>query len=282
VFSLDALVAQLDSEYRALCLAGERRWECQVESVAVRSDPVQLERLLRNLLDNALKHGGNGAIRLSVARDGDDAVVTVADTGPGIRPEDHERVFDEFYRSGAAGLGLGLSIVRRLVDKLGARLDLGWTDPAQRRGARITVRVPAAPLGASMPVMQEPAIDLTGLAVLVLDDDPSILQATETLLRSWGCRVATCADAHELDAAVRQLGEPDVAMIDYQLRDGVLGIDVIARTQREFPAMGTLIVTGESDPARIEQLKDLGFVLPKPLSPDALHRALAGVRSASS
>ena len=282
VFSLDMLLAQLDAEYRALCLAANRRWECQVESVAVCSDPVQLERLLRNLLDNAVKHGGRGAIRLSVAREDGDAVLVVADTGPGIRPEDHDRVFDEFYRSGESGLGLGLSIVQRLVDKLGARLEMGWTDVEQRLGARITVRLPEAPADAPMPVIDEPAVDLAGLAVLVLDDDESILQATETLLRSWGCRVATCSDPGQLPEAVARLSEPEVALIDFQLRDGLLGTNAIAATQAAFPGMSTLIVTGESDPARIEQLKDLGFVLPKPLSPEALQRALAGIRSASS
>ncbi|WP_332813705.1 ATP-binding response regulator [Ramlibacter sp.] len=281
VFSLDALLAQLDAEYRALCLAADRRWECQVESIAVCSDPVQLERLLRNLLDNAVKHGGRGAIRLSVARENGEAVLAVADTGPGIATEERDRVFDEFYRSGDSGLGLGLSIVRRLVDKLGARLDIGWTDEDRRVGACFTIRLPAAPVGAPMPVMDEPDVDLSGLAVLVLDDDPSILQATQTLLRSWGCRVATCSEPAQLPAAVAQLGEPEVALIDYQLRDGVLGVDAIAGTQAAFPGMSTLIITGESDPARIEQLKDLGFLLPKPLSPDALQRALAGVRSAS-
>ncbi len=281
VFSLDTLLAQLDAEYRALCLAADRRWECQVESVTVCSDPVQLERLLRNLLDNALKHGGRGAIRLSMARRNGEAVLTVADTGPGIRPEDRDRVFDEFYRSGESGLGLGLSIVRRVADKLGARLDIGWTDGERRLGARITVRLPSTSAGAPMPVIDEPAVDLAGLAVLVLDDDESILRATETLLRSWGCRVATCSEPGQLQAAVAQLGEPEVALIDFQLRDGLLGTDAIAGTQAAFPGMSTLIVTGESDPARIEQLKDLGFVLPKPLSPEALQRALAGVRSAS-
>lgn len=283
VFSLDTLVAQLDAEYRALCLAQDRRWECRVESVVVRSDPAQLERLLRNLLDNAIKHGGMGAIRLSVARQGHEAVVTVADTGPGIRPEERERVFDEFYRAtgAGAGLGLGLSIVRRLSSMLGARLELDWTDSQRRLGTRVEVHLPAGELGAPIPPVHEPAVDLTGIAVLVLDDDPTIRKATEALLRSWDCRVVACADAGELPQAVRELGSPDVAIIDDQLAGGVLGTDAIAMTQQRFPEMSTLIVTGESEPGRLEALKDLGFVLRKPLAPDALRRALAGIRSAS-
>lgn len=279
-FSLDRLVAQLDTEYRALCLAEDRRWECQLEPMSVRSDPVQTERLLRNLLDNALKHGGRGAVRLSVAREGEHAVVTVADTGPGIRPEERERVFDEFYRNGSSGLGLGLSIVKRLADKLGAGLALDWTDPVQALGARFTLRLPLAPAGAEPEVMDEPEVDLAGLAVLVLDDDPNILQATRTLLRSWGCRVATCAGSHELDSAMERLGEADVALVDYQLDGGEVGPDVIAKAQQAWPGMSTLIVTGESDPQRLAQLRDLGFVLTKPLAPETLRRALASVRSA--
>lgn len=280
-FSLDGLVAQFDAEYRALCLADDRRWESRIEPVWVRSDPVQVERVVRNLLDNALKHGGRGAIRLSLGRDGDEAVLSVADSGPGIRPEDRERVFDEFYRSGGSGLGLGLSIVRRLCDRLGGRLTLDWSDPVRQRGAAFSLRLPLAPAGSSLPLVDEPAVDLTGLSVLVLDDDATILQATRTLLRSWGCRVATCAAAHELDAALQRLGEPEVALIDYHLGDGTNGVDVIARIQQAWPGMSTLIVTGESDPGRLAMLRDLGFVLAKPLAPEALRQALAGIRSAA-
>jgi two-component system, sensor histidine kinase len=279
---LDRLLSQLDSEYRALCLAQGRRWECQVEQAAVRTDPAQLERLLRNLLDNALKHGGDGAVRLAVARAGTQVQLTVADTGPGIPPPERARVFDEFYRMGnsASGLGLGLSIVRRLADRLGARLELGWTDPQQRRGACFTLSLPAVEGGAAAPMLEEEPVDLAGLRILLLDDQEEVLAAAQALLRSWGCQVAACRSALDLAPALAELGEPDVALVDYQLANGESGVAAIAGVQERFPGMGTLVVTGESDPARIAALQDVGLVLRKPLAPEALQRALAGIRRA--
>jgi anti-sigma regulatory factor (Ser/Thr protein kinase)/CheY-like chemotaxis protein len=277
-------VAQLDTEYRALCLAEERRWECQVESAVVESDPAQLERLLRNLLDNAIKHGGKGAVRLAVARDGGHVLIAVSDTGPGIAPAERERVFEEFYRAGSAartsGLGLGLSIVKRLAQKLDCELRLSYADEERATGTCVSVRVPAGELSSSLALVADAPVDLGGLAVLIVDDDPAVLKATELLLTGWGCRVAASPDARGVEGALRSLGEPDVALIDYQLQDGVLGIDVVAGVQQRFPAMSTLIVTGESDPGKITMLKDLGFLLNKPVQPQVLRSALASIRSA--
>ena len=109
----------------------------------VHGDPASLAILLSNLLDNALRYTPAGG-RVDVAIDrGDDggAVLTVADTGPGIPPDERERVFDRFYRgadAGTAGSGLGLSIVKRIADALGATITLG--DPAEGSGLVVTVR----------------------------------------------------------------------------------------------------------------------------------------------
>ena len=290
LFKVDGLVAQLDAEYRALCVASGRRWESQVETATALSDPALLERVLRNLLDNAMKHGGAGLVRLAVVRADAEVVITVSDSGPGIREEDRARVFDEFYRgneSGPPGLGLGLSIVRRLADRLGCRLTIDFTDPPARKGTSIAVHVPRG-----MEVSEESAVtqggaaageeeDLSGLAVLVIDDDATVLHATRALLSQWGCRVATCAHGAALDSVVAGFGAPDVALVDYRLDGDVNGLDLVARVRERHPGMGIVMVTGESDPKVLDPLAESGLpVLEKPVSPRELRLTLALFKAA--
>lgn len=284
--AVDQLVARLDPEYRTLCLSMGRRWECQVERAVASTDVILLERMLRNVLDNALKHGGQGAVRLTVAAQPQEVMITVSDTGPGIAVEERERVFDEFYRVGdgdraPAGLGLGLSIVRRLAGLLGCRLAIGFTDPAARTGTCFSLWLPAAEMpsewiadAARGPQADEP--DVQGLRILVLDDEQPLLDATRALLRQWACEVAVCRDPRELDAALAQLGPPDVALVDYRLGPHVLGLQAIQPVREKYPDMGVVVVTGESDEAVLASLAESGLpVLEKPASPEELRLTLA-------
>lgn len=291
-FRLDPLVARLDAEYRGLCMAAGRRWECQVESAAVLSDPALLERILRNLLDNALKHGGAGLVRLAVATRGDEVLVTVSDTGPGIPAGERARVFDEFYRvndgDGQPGLGLGLSIVRRLVDRLGCRLEIDYTDAAAQRGATLTVHVPRAPLppaGPELPGVPAAAgedDDVAGLAVLVIDDDETVLGATRALLAQWRCRVASCRTPQQLDAVLEGFGAPDVAIVDYQLGGEVDGLELAAQVRLRYPEMGVVMVTAETSDGVRRQLAESGLpVLEKPVHPRELRHTLSLFKAAA-
>jgi signal transduction histidine kinase len=289
-FKVDGLVAQLDAEYRALCAGAGRLWECQVESATALSDPALLERVLRNLLDNAMKHGGDGLVRLAVRRREGEVVITVSDSGPGIREEDRARVFDEFYRgneAGPPGLGLGLSIVRRLADRLGCRVAIDFTDPQTRTGTSIAVHVPR---GEELPEEMPPAApppaavqehDVSGLAVLVIDDDVAVLYATRALLVQWGCRVAICAQAPALDEVVEGFGAPDVALVDYRLDGGISGLELVGRVRDKHPGMGVVMVTGESDPQLLDQVAKAELpVLEKPVSPRDLRLTLALFKAA--
>jgi signal transduction histidine kinase len=288
-FKVDALVAQLDAEYRALCVAAGRRWECQVESAMALSDPALLERIVRNLLDNALKHGGDGVVRLSVLRREGEVLITVSDTGPGIAPQERGRVFDEFYRvndgAGQPGLGLGLSIVRRLVDRLGCRLEMDYTDPVAQRGTSISLHVPRGDEAAVEAADARGALageeNVAGLAVLVIDDDAAVLAATRSLLTQWDCRVATCSRIEALDRLLDDFGPPDVALVDFQLGAELNGLELAGRVRLRYPEMGVVMVTGESDEKVLEQLSESGLpVLEKPVSPGELRLTLSLFKAA--
>lgn len=287
---VDGLIAQLEAEYRALCVASGRRWECQVESATALTDPALLERVLRNLLDNAMKHGGNGLVRLAVLPRETEVTITVSDDGPGIPAEKRARVFDEFYRgneAGPPGLGLGLSIVRRLAERLGCRISIDFTDTRTQSGAAISVHVPRGtevPQGAAPTPLGHAGADeedVSGLAVLVIDDDAAVLHATRALLAQWGCRVGTCGRGDALDEVVARLGAPDVALVDYRLDGGLSGLDAVAGVRERHPGMGVVMVTGESDPKLLDRLAEAGLpVLEKPVSPRELRLTLALFKAA--
>jgi two-component system sensor histidine kinase KdpD len=109
-----------------------------------------LEQVLFNLLDNAHKYGGETGAVVHARQDGPDVMISVTDEGPGIKPTDLEKIFEKFYRGGRAdgrkaGTGLGLSICKGLVEAMGGRIE-AQSPAARRRGARLLVRFPAAPV----------------------------------------------------------------------------------------------------------------------------------------
>ncbi|MFZ9449499.1 MAG: sensor histidine kinase, partial [Alphaproteobacteria bacterium] len=149
---LAELLAGLGREFAPLARDGEVALHVDAPRVGARTDPVLLGQVLRNLLANALKFAPRGEVRISCVAAGQDAVVEVRDDGVGIAPEHLGRVFDEFYRvaspdgDGAQGHGLGLAIVRRLVDLLGIALSVESTPGA---GTRFRLSMPRAALPAA-------------------------------------------------------------------------------------------------------------------------------------
>lgn len=233
------------------------------------TDAALLERVVRNLLDNALKYTERGGVLLSWRlRRGDGAphwLVEVRDTGSGIARADQVRVFDEFYqvanvqRDRQRGLGLGLSIVRRLCTILGAPLELR---SVATRGTCVSLRVPAtdeAPAAASAGVDD----DLPhGLVVAVVEDDAQVRDALGALLTQWGCVVLDGEHAGGVLAQWRALGRPPVAAIvaDYRLADGDTGDLAIAALRTGFgDATPAVLLTGDTAPPRLAALHASGF-----------------------
>ncbi len=287
--ALHELVGRLDAEYRVLCIETGRRWECRSEQASVRTDPVLLERLLRNLLDNALKHGGQGAVRLELTGQGGTVALRVADTGPGIALHDRARVFDEFYRGAGAGetrgIGLGLAIVRRLAELLECRLQVTFTDPLAMTGACFTLELPMAGADAAAAhggdgKSGEAPPDVAGLSILVVDDDATVLGATRAVLAQWGCEVRTCRSSAELAAIGDSGWRPDVALADFKFEPGLSGPQALAPLCAAHPAMGLVVVTGETDASVLAPLAELGLpVLGKPTDPQELRLTLSLFKS---
>ena len=256
----------------------------RIEACGAWSDPLLLERVLRNLVGNAIKYTASGGVLVSCCPRGGRAVFEVWDTGPGIAESERERVFEEYYQIGhpqrdrAGGLGLGLSIVRRLAQLLEHPLAL-HSSPGT--GSRFAL---ALPLVAQAPeALIEPAAtgSLLGLHLVVIEDDPEVRDSMQLLLARWGCSVVSGADA---DEALPRLGPtpPDAIVADYRLRDGRTGL---SETRRLWLACGrdvpALIVSGESSSATLAEIQASGLEwLSKPVLAARLRSWLWSVQQA--
>lgn len=203
-------------------------------STWVKSDIILLERILGNLVSNAIRYTNSGRVVVGCRKRSNQLRIEVLDTGDGIAQNLHQQIFVEFYRLGShdgahrAGLGLGLAIVDRLCRLLGHRIDL---TSSVGKGSCFSVSVPIAPVGTvKPPVMVVNRLSAaSGKLIAVIDDDPMVLEGMSGLLRSWGCRVVTgSSDRIVLAELAASSDLPDVIISDYQLRDGQTGIEAIA------------------------------------------------------
>jgi PAS domain S-box-containing protein len=276
---LGALFAVLEREFLPLALA--RGLSLAVDSAppAVRSDPALLGQVLRNLLGNALKFTERGGVRLAAATAGERVRVTVADTGIGVAQEEIPRLWEDFYRvqrrDGQAvdGFGLGLSIVRRIAELVGAQLSI---DSAPGEGTRVHVDLPqgaAAPVAAPRRARRErPRLFAEPRHVLLVEDDTGLRQAMRRWLSSRGLAIEAVGDGRAATEAISRGMSPDLVISDFHLAGGETAFDVIARVRaaagRDIPA---LVLSGDTSPAAeaTARAAGIGFLL-KPVDPEDL------------
>lgn len=249
--------------------------ECD-EPLWVRSDPPLLERILRNLLSNALRHAQAQHIWLRAEQDGSEVLLEVGDDGIGLAEDQQELVFEEFRqldnpgRNAEQGLGLGLAIVRQLARLLGHPLRL-QSEPGH--GSRFQMR-----LAQAEPQAAEPAVAAQVMAgrVLLLEDDRASREALAALLQRWGCQVWACADLDEAQACLAE-ASPQLLISDYRLNGELDGLQAIERLREGAGQMlPALLVSADVSPAlQAGCLRHSVHLLGKPLLPARLRQALA-------
>ena len=251
----------------------------------MRTDRVLLERILGNLVSNAIRYTRHGHVALCARRRDAHVVITVEDTGPGIPEREREAVFDEYYQvdlpsaERGHGLGLGLSIVHRLA----RLLELELTVESSSEGTSFELLVPLGDeraVATPSPESAQPRFDgvhFDGLTVLVIDDDRDVRDGMHLLLEQRSCRVMAAESAREARAAiVAEEAIPDIVVADYRLRDGQTGDDAIAEVREEVNEdVPALIVTGDTSPDRLREASASGFrLLNKPVVPEELFDAI--------
>jgi len=280
-FVLQHMVTQHFTEMEAIIGAKNLTpiLHCRGETL-VETDPQLLLRILRNLTNNALKFTDSGSIRIEVGTENDWAELRVIDTGPGIAPQHFESIFQEFYqidnpeRDRTKGLGLGLSIVRRLTELLGIQLQFSSSINV---GTEFILRLPrsghAAPAASSEPTTASSS-DTFELLVLVIDDEESVRKSLAILLEELGCRHLQAAGTAEAVRVV-EMQQPDLVVADFRLKGSDSGLVAIAAVKQRWPEVRAILVSGDVEPARQREASDAGIrLLHKPLSLEQLKQEL--------
>lgn len=255
-----------------------RQYPC---SFVVDSDPVMLDRILRNILSNAVRYTDKGGVLIGCRARGVNVAVEVWDTGRGIPEAEHDRIFQEFYqidnpeRDRSKGVGLGLAIVRRSADLLGVGIEFR---SVPGRGSLFRVIVPKASKAA---VAADAIVPMVKRSLIwVIDDDAAIRAAMHSLLSGWGHTVVTAGSADEILSSHPQDGQcPDLLICDYRLSGQETGLTAIAALHLHFSAaIPAIIITGDTAPDRIAEAHASGFVLlHKPLSSGKLRAAVGNM-----
>jgi CheY-like chemotaxis protein/anti-sigma regulatory factor (Ser/Thr protein kinase) len=257
-------------------------------TVYVRSDPVLLERIMRNLVANAVRYTDRGKVVLGARRSGDSVRIEVWDSGRGIPKDKHREIFQEFrqldnpQRDRRKGLGLGLAIVERLVKLLDHPLELR---SQLGKGSMFAVTVPRGRREDFVPGEADGQIvvdrDVANSLILVVDDEPDVRESMMTLLGRWRCEVVAAESCDEmLQKLISVQRLPDLIVSDYRLKGGETGIDVVARLREEFNAqVPALLMTGDTGIEQLREAEESGLhVLHKPLNPSRLRALIANLR----
>jgi len=291
--ALAPVLARVADELRAQADVKQLELRVVPTRLAIRSDPALLERIVRNLVANAIRYTERGGILIGARRLGEDVAIDVVDTGIGIAAPLQARIFEEFYQVRASrstdahgGLGLGLAIVRRLAVLLDHRIDVVSTP---QRGSRFRVRAPRAhavawPYVAPIAMRSGRGVPQTatikGALVAVVDDDPCAVDAMGALFETWGAQVAGGSDVTGLIEAIgRKERYPDLVVADLRLAHGASGIAAVGRLRDELGiALPALLVSGDTSAAAERDARQAGIMLlGKPVVPAVLHAAAASL-----
>jgi PAS domain S-box-containing protein len=252
----------------------------------VLGDATRLVQVAANLLSNSAKYTPEGGhVFVQVRREGPEVVLRVRDDGMGMSPELIPKVFDIFVQGDRSldraegGLGIGLTLVHRLVTLHAGRVSASSPGPGQ--GSEFVVRLPVAERDAGEPARDRPpeAEEARRLRVLVVDDNQDAVESMALLLGIWGHEVTTASEGPAaLDLAERL--RPDVILLDIGL-PGLNGYEVARRIRAQPGGEKTVLMamTGYGQAEDRQRAQEAGFALHlvKPIEPEALQRALAKV-----
>jgi len=277
-FALQALIEQVVEAERPLAAQKGLELRAVRTSAWVESDPALLERMLKNLVTNAVRYPEQGGIVVGCRRAGAGRVrLEVADTGIGIAPEEQRRIFDEYYQidgGSGQGLGLGLPIVKSLGELLGHAVAVR---SAPGRGSVFSVELPlTAALSSPTPPLTAPFAGAAGRVALV-DDDVEIRRSMQLILEGWGYELVSGASAVDVETALNERGvRPDALIVDYRLAGSTTGAQVVERFRASFgEQLPALIITGNANVAAVRERAPGLPIAVKPVAPGKLRAFLA-------
>jgi len=283
-FPIGRLLQKIETAFDQATQKKGLRLRVRPSDVWVRSDAMLLERIMLNLVSNAVRYTLQGGILVGCRRRGEMLRIEVCDTGPGIPDDQKHNIFGEFFQvptseqNRSGGLGLGLAIVDKLRLLLNHQIDLAST---VGRGSRFAILVPkvdqcvrsAAP--ADLPYPGAFAVD--GKAILVIADTPIVREGTGGLLSKWGYSVlATGSDEAALVRLAEREQRPDLIISDYHLASGKTGIRAIEQINAAFgSSIPAILISGDTGAEPLRDARDRGYILlHKPVDPMRLRAVM--------
>lgn len=274
-FSLSELIQGVCNDFSSQAKDKNIELSFSGDEIAVLSDSIQLERIIRNLVSNAVTYTQKGIVNISWVKQSDLVVeLVIKDTGIGIHTSELDNIFSEYYqvdnpeRDRNKGFGLGLAIVKRLCDLLSFKIAV---DSEIDKGTTFKLSLP---IGDIVEVKDKGVVsastgNLSGFKLLVIDDDLTVLNSMNALLSNWGCKVFCAENDEEAIQVLSELdSKPDMILADYRLRDNKTGVQACERIFDEFNyEVPVVIITGDTSPERLQSVVSSGYqLLHKPVA----------------
>lgn len=285
IFSAEEALGALNKELAPMAEEYNSELIFIPRKASIRSDPVLLKRILRNLINNAIIHSGGGHITVDCTLNPKAIDIRISDSGAGIPDEELGLIFSEFHqlrnpeRDQNKGLGLGLAIVQRLCFLLGHDI---LVDSTIGKGTTFTVTVervaeedlPEEDINTLVPVIPG---NLVGTRILIIDDDHRIVHAMQELLTRWGIQSRFAQTPEQAQMTIASGFNPDIAICDYRLRQNITGVEVLQLIDKKLGrSLPALLITGDTAAERLKEAHASGYTLMhKPVNPAKLRNAIA-------
>ena len=276
VFSVNNILISIFQSFLPLAKDKELDFRVVPSSLYVESDPALLERILGNFMSNAIRYTDKGSVLIGCRKRGDKVSIEVWDTGCGISDDQMSLIYEDFYqvenkeRDRGKGLGLGLALAKRLADSLEHTID---SKSRLGSGSYFSVNVDLAENKAdtNQDEILMNIMNLSGINILLVEDDIDVLKATKQLLESWGCKVKTARNKDEVMNLIDEdpYTNPDIILADNRLPGDASGIDITYLIQEKLQtSIPCVIMTGDVERSHVQSIIDQGFpVLLKPIQP---------------
>ena len=276
IFSVNNILISIFQSFLPLAKDKELDFRIVPSSLYVESDSALLERILGNFMSNAIRYTDKGSVLIGCRRKGSEVSIEVWDTGCGISDDQMSLIYEDFYqvenkeRDRGKGLGLGLALAKRLSDSLDHKID---SKSSLGRGSCFSVTVDLAENKAdtNQDEIFMNIMNLSGINILLIEDDIDVLKATKQLLESWGCNVKTARNKDEVMNLIKEdpYKNPDIILADNRLPGDASGIDITYLIQEKLQtSIPCVIMTGDVERSHVQGIIDQGFpVLLKPIQP---------------
>ena len=275
VFDISSLLKKICGEYSSYAQSKglSLKLSRDVQEVYVRSDPELLERVIRNVLGNAIKYTPDGEVHVRLAISYEHIQIQIEDTGIGIAESELENIFEEFYQVGnhnrdrSHGLGLGLAIVKRIFDILGILPELKST---LGQGTAFSFKLDRAEKTNQSQLITSDQVNIRGISILSVDDEPDVLHATKLSLEGLGCKVTVASSISEARASFIE-NRVDVVISDVRLAHQESGIELLRELKKVDDDCVGILVSGDTTQDRFLEAQKEGIpLITKPISLELL------------